>query len=117
MNADLLRQALSDRLWIECGAPGCVTMSANARAMCGSLNIGKRSTHRSMLRNERRSRTTSTCFSNEVVIAPTPASCATSSVSADVSLLSSWSDASNCSTIGAESDANKSIEAPYIARK
>ena len=53
MNADRLRNAVRARLSTECRAPRCATISANARAIWGSLSSEKRSTQRSIERSER----------------------------------------------------------------
>jgi hypothetical protein len=54
MNAERLSPAVFARESTECAAPGCATISANARPTRGSLNMAKRSFQVSAERSERR---------------------------------------------------------------
>ena len=88
MNTERLRPTFCDRLFTQCEAPGRVTISENARAICGSLRSENRSTQPLVDLSDRLSRMTSTCFSNAVVIAVVPTSCSESSATAALSLSS-----------------------------
>ena len=101
MNTERLRPTFCDRLLTQCEAPGRVTISENARAICGSLRSENRSTQPLVDFSDRLSRITSTCFSNAVVIAVVPTSCSESSVTAALSLSSRLiGDSRMSSTIG-----------------
>jgi tetratricopeptide (TPR) repeat protein len=72
MNADRLSAAASAKLRVVWRAPGCAAIAENARAICGSLSIAKRSTQSSNDLSDRRKRATITCFSKAELMAPAP---------------------------------------------
>src|SRR5260370_28993530 len=79
MKTERLRPTFCERLLTQCEAPGRVTISENARAICGSLRSENRSTQPLVDLRDRLIRITRTCFSKAVVIAMVPTSYSESS--------------------------------------